>query len=180
MQDIDATSLENARRLFESGEAAAIETGTAGGLRHIHARLFGGLCPFAGRIRTENIAKGHFRFANCRYLGQTLAAIGTMPDATFDEIMAKYVEMNIAHPFLDGNGRARRIWLDLLLNARLGRIVRWQDIDREAYLRAMEHSPADDRKLRRLLRAHLDGRIGDLELVFAGLAQSWRFEGCAT
>ena len=119
-QEIDAQSLENAKKLFASGDIERIEIGTVRGLQAIHKALFEGLYDFAGQIRTKNIAKGNFRFANWLYLHEALAAIEKMPESTFDEIIAKYVEMNVAHPFMDGNGRSTRIWLNMILKKRLG------------------------------------------------------------
>ena len=139
-QDIDAQSLENAKKLFTSGEIDRIEVGTARGLQAIHKALFAGLYDFAGQIRTKNIAKGHFRFANWLYLHEALAAIEKMPENTFEDIIAKYVEMNVAHPFMEGNGRSTRIWLDMILKKRLGQVVDWANIDKEFYLQAMERS----------------------------------------
>ena len=122
--DIDARSLENAHRLYETGDIETMKVGTVKGLQQIHEYLFRNLYDFAGQIRKLNIAKGHFRFANCLYLKEILAVIETMPDGTFEEIISKYVEMNIAHPFMEGNGRSTRIWLDMLLKKRLWRSER--------------------------------------------------------
>lgn len=179
--DIDARSLENARRLYESGDIADMEVGTLRGLQQVHGYLFRGLYDFAGQIRNVNISKGNFRFANSLYLREALAAIETMPDDTFEEIIAKYVEMNIAHPFMEGNGRATRIWLDMLLKRRLGRVVDWQRIDKDKYLQAMERSPVNDLELRALIKPNLTDRVDDHETIFKGIEQSYFYEGyCKT
>ncbi len=176
-QEIDAASLEKARALFESGAIDRIEIGTVQGLCDIHAALFGGLYDFAGKIRTLNIAKGGFRFANSLYLNEILPVIERMPETTFEEIVAKYVEMNIAHPFMEGNGRATRIWLDMMLKNRLGKVVDWQRIDKDSYLSAMERSPINDLELRALLSSALTDRITDREVIFKGIEQSYYYEG---
>jgi cell filamentation protein len=177
MKSLDAQSLENARQLFVSGDIDAIEVGTLKGLQAIHARLFAGLYDFAGQIRTVNIAKGNFRFANCLYLKEILVVIEKMPEGTFEEIIAKYVEMNIAHPFREGNGRATRIWLDMILKKRLLRVVDWQKIGKEAYLQAMERSPINDLELRFLIHPSLTDAVDDRELIFKGIEQSYYYEG---
>lgn len=175
--NIDAQSLEKAHALFESGDIDRIEVGTAKGLRDIHRYLFGGLYDFAGQVRTLNIAKGGFRFANALYLNEILPVIERMPETTFEEIVAKYVEMNIAHPFLEGNGRATRIWLDMLLKRRLRRVVDWRQVDKNRYLQAMERSPINDLELRTLLGGALTDRIDDREVIFKGIEQSYYYEG---
>lgn len=175
--NIDAQSLEKAHALFESGDIDRIEVGTIKGLRDIHRYLFGGLYDFAGQVRTLNIAKGGFRFANALYLNEILPVIERMPETTFEEIIAKYVEMNIAHPFMEGNGRATRIWLDLILKKRLRRVVEWQRVDKMQYLQAMERSPINDLELRTLIGQALTDRIDDREVIFKGIEQSYYYEG---
>lgn len=134
---------------------------------------FGGLYDFAGQIREVNISKGNFRFANCLYLKEALAAIEKMPEASFEDIIAKYVEMNIAHPFREGNGRATRIWLDMMLKKNLQRVVDWRNIDRDKYLQAMERSPVNDLELRVLIQPNLTDRTDDREVIFKGIEQSY-------
>jgi cell filamentation protein len=175
--NIDGTSLNNAYRLFESGDIAAMEVGTTKGLQQIHKYLFDGLYDFAGTIREANISKGNFRFANSLYLKEALAAIEKMPESTFEEIIAKYVEMNIAHPFMEGNGRATRIWLDMILKKNLQKVVDWHQIDKERYLQAMERSPVNDLELRMLIQPNLTERIDDREVIFKGIEQSYYYEG---
>lgn len=175
-QEIDAQSLQNAYRLFESGTIEQIEVGTTKGLCEIHCYLFEGLYDFAGEIRRLNISKGGFKFANAMFLHAILPIIDQMPENTFEEIVAKYVEMNIAHPFMEGNGRATRIWLDLILKKRLGKVVNWQQIDKAPYLQAMERSPINDLELRFLLQPALTDKVNDREVIFKGIEQSYYYE----
>ncbi len=176
-REIDAKSLENAKRLYTSGAIDAIEVGTVKGLQAIHRALVGGLYDFAGEIRTMNIAKGNFRFANSLYLKEVLAAVEKMPENTFEEIVAKYVEMNVAHPFMEGNGRSTRIWLDMILKKRLQRVVEWGKIDKQRYLQAMERSAVNDLELRFLLLPNLTAAVDDREVIFKGIEQSYFYEG---
>lgn len=175
--EIDKISIDKAKQLFESGRIAEIEVGTVRGLQEIHSALFSGLYPFAGQIRTLNISKGGFRFANSLYLVPAIEAIEKMPENTFEDIVAKYVEMNIAHPFMDGNGRATRIWLDIILKRSLGKVIDWRKITKEAYMQAMERSPINDLELRVLLQSALSDDTEDRDIIFHGIEQSYYYEG---
>ncbi len=177
MKNIDKHSLENAYRLFESDDISKFEVGSTNGLVQIHTYLFQGLFDFAGELRTKNISKGGFRFANALYLKEILLKIEEMPENTFEEIVAKYVEMNIAHPFLEGNGRTMRIWLDLILKTKLNKLVNWQFVDKSLYLQAMERSPINDLELMTLLKANLTDDIYNREVIFKGIEQSYYYEG---
>lgn len=154
-----------------------MEIGSTKGLQAIHKYLFDDLYPFAGIIREKNISKGGLRFASALYLPQSLEAIEKMPESTFDEIIAKYVEMNVAHPFMEGNGRSNRIWLDLILRRALGKVVDWSKIEKDSYLQAMERSPVNDLELRVLLKEALTSDINNREIIFKGLDQSYYYEG---
>lgn len=177
MKGIDGKSLENAYHLFESDDIETIEIGTTKGIQQIHEYLFNGLYDFAGQIRTQNITKGNFRFANALYLNEALAKIEKMPESTYEEINAKYVEMNIAHPFLEGNGRTMRIWLDMILKKRLKKVVNWQYVNKTLYLQGMERSPVNALELRVLLLDNLTKDINNREVIFKGIEQSYYYEG---
>lgn len=177
MKNIDKNSLENAYRLFESGAIEKLEIGTTKGLQDIHQYLFDGLYDFADKIRTHNISKGGFRFATALYLNEILVKIEQMPETTFEEIIAKYVEMNIAHPFMEGNGRTMRIWLDMILKSNLKKVVNWQFIDKTLYLQSMERSPINDLELRTLLNENLTDDVENREIIFKGIEQSYYYEG---
>jgi len=175
-ESIDGKSKAKAYALFESSFIDSIEVGTTKGLQQIHAYLFGGLYDFAGQIRQKNISKGGFQFAVSHFLGDTLKQIEAMPETTFDEIIEKYVEMNIAHPFMEGNGRATRLWLDLILKSRLGKCVDWSRISKRDYMNAMMLSPTNSGVIRSLLHDALTDRINDREMFMSGIDYSYYYE----
>ena len=173
-------SKKKAVEMFESGRLAKLEAGTTASLMLIHKALFEDIYAFAGKLRTVNIAKGNFRFAPLLYLEAALANIDKMPQSTFDQIVEKYVEMNIAHPFREGNGRATRIWLDCILRKELGKVVDWSQVDKEDYLLAMERSPIKDIEIKHLLRAALTDKIDDREMFMKGVDHSYYYEDYVT
>ena len=175
-ETIDGRSRSKAYALFESNLLDSIEVGTVQGLQQIHAYLFGGLYDFAGQIRQVNIAKGGFQFAMAQYLPDTLTRIEQMPEQTWEQIVDKYVEMNIAHPFRQGNGRATRIWLDLMLKMHLGLCVDWSQVDKYSYLEAMKTSVADPTTLKSLLHSALTDKISDRETFMKGIDYSYYYE----
>lgn len=175
-ESIDGKSREKAYALWESGLMESVEIGTTRGLQQIHAYLFGGLYDFAGQIRNVTISKGDFTFCRAQYLHQALREIDRMPDDTFDDIVAKYVEMNVAHPFMEGNGRSTRLWLDLLLKHRLARCVDWSRIAKRDYLSAMILSATDPTMLHQLLSGALTDKIADRELFMKGIDYSYYYE----
>ena len=173
-------SKKKAVEMFEIGRLAKLEAGTTASLMLIHKALFEDIYAFAGKLRTVNIAKGNFRFAPLLYLEAALANIDKMPQSTFDQIVEKYVEMNIAHPFREGNGRATRIWLDCILRKELGKVVDWSQVDKEDYLLAMERSPIKDIEIKHLLRAALTDKIDDREMFMKGVDHSYYYEDYVT
>ena len=175
-ESIDGKSKTKAYALFESSFINNIEVGTITGLQQIHAYLFGGLYDFAGQIRQKNISKGGFQFAASRFLGDTLRQLEEMPETTFEEIVDKYVEMNIAHPFMEGNGRSTRIWLDLILKKRLNKCVDWSKIGKRDYMNAMIQSPLNSSVLKKLLESSLTNRINDREMFMKGIDYSYYYE----
>ena len=175
-ESIDGKSKTKAYAMFESSFINSIEVGTTTGLQQIHAYLFGGLYDFAGQIRQKNISKGGFHFAVSRFLGDTLKQIEAMPETTLDEIVNKYVEMNIAHPFMEGNGRSARIWLDLILKKRLKKCVDWSKIGKRDYMNAMMLSPTKSSVLKTLLKKALTTKINDREMFMKGIDYSYYYE----
>jgi len=170
-------SKQKAKQLFDSGDIGKVEIGTFAGLAFIHAYLFDDIVHFAGKIREVNIAKGNFRFAPLMYLQVSLAHIDKMPQGSFDEIIEKYVEMNIAHPFREGNGRATRIWLDLILKSQIKQVIDWNRVDKEDYLSAMQRSPVKDLEIKTLLKPALTDQVNDRALFMKGIDVSYFYEG---
>ena len=169
-----------ALELFDTNKIDEFEVGTFKGLSDIHKYLFGEIYSFAGNVRKENIAKGNFRFASSMYLEDVLNKIDNMPQKNFDDIIKKYVEMNIAHPFREGNGRSTRIWLDLILKKELNKVIDWSKINKEDYLLAMERSPVRDLEIRLLLQDALTKKINDRQVFMKGLDTSYEYEGYNT
>lgn len=176
----EKTSKIKALVLFENGLLDTFEVGTFKGLSDIHKYLFEDIYDFAGKIRTVNIAKGNFRFAPVMYLNAALENIDKMPQSTFDEIVEKYVEMNIAHPFREGNGRSTRIWLDCILKRELKQVIDWDKVDKEDYLLAMERSPVKDIEIKFLLKSALTDKINDRTVYMKGIDASYYYEGYNT
>ena len=173
-------SKKKAVEIFESGTLDRLEPGKVSSLKSIHKYIFGDIYPFAGEIRTVNIAKGNFRFAPVMYLEASLENIEKMPQSTFDEIIEKYVEMNIAHPFREGNGRSTRIWLDCILKKEIGKVVDWSQVDKEDYLLAMERSTIRNIEIKHVLKNALTDRINDREVFMKGIDHSYYYEGYTT
>lgn len=168
---------KRALEIYESGFLDTLESGTFSSLSKIHKYLFGDIYEFAGKIREVNIAKGNFRFAPLMYLNESLKNIDKMKQSSFDEIIEKYVEMNIAHPFREGNGRSTRIWLDLILKKELGYVVDWSLVDKEDYLLAMERSPVRDIEIKHVIKNALTDKINDREIFMKGIDNSYFYEG---
>ena len=173
---IDGQSKKKAYQLFESDILKTVDPGIIKCLQQIHAYLFGGLYDFAGQIRTKNISKGGFTFANCMHFPETLQTIERMPETTFDEIMDKYIEMNVAHPFMEGNGRSTRIWLDLMLKRSLKRCVDWSQINKNDYLAAMRESVSDNTHIKALVKPALTAKIDDREMFMKCIDYSYCYE----
>lgn len=173
---LDGQSRKKAYQLYESGLLRRLEPGSLKSLQQIHAYIFGGLYDFAGQIRTKNISKGGFTFANCLHFPETLQVIEHMPETSFDEIMDKYVEMNVAHPFMEGNGRSTRIWLDLMLKRSLKLCVDWSQIDKNEYLAAMRLSVSDSSHIKQLVKPALTTKIDDREMFMKGIDYSYYYE----
>lgn len=170
-------SKKKAIELFESGFLDTLEAGTFSALQKIHYYLFSDIYDFAGKIRTVNLAKGNFRFASVMFLEMSLQNIEKMPQSNFDEIVEKYVEMNVAHPFREGNGRSTRIWLDLIFKKELKMVVDWSKVDKEDYLLAMERSPIRDIEIKYVLKQALTDKINDREIYMKGIDHSYYYEG---
>lgn len=170
-------SKKKAAELFENGYLENLEAGTYKALAEIHRFLFGEIYEFAGKLREVNIAKGNFRFAPVMYLREAIGNIEKMPQSSFDEIIEKYVEMNVAHPFREGNGRSMRIWLDMMLKKETGQVIDWRKVDKDDYLLAMERSPVRDIEIRHVLRQTLTDKTDDREIYMKGIDYSYYYEG---
>ena len=170
-------SKTHAKKIFETGYLNTLEPGTFETLKKIHKYLFGEIYEFAGNLRKVNIAKGNFRFVPLAYLEEAIKNIEKMPQSSYEEIIEKYVEMNIAHPFREGNGRSTRIWLDLILKKQLNLVIDWSKIDKTDYLLAMERSPIKDTEIKQLLKQSLTGKIDDREVYMKGIDNSYLYEG---
>ncbi|MBR3781590.1 MAG: Fic family protein [Clostridia bacterium] len=173
-------SKKKAAELFETGMLDTLEAGKTASLQAIHKYLFDEIYFFAGEIRKENISKGNFRFAPVMYLEVALQNIEKMPQSTFDEIIEKYVEMNVAHPFREGNGRSTRIWLDCILKKEIGMVIDWSQVDKEDYLLAMERSPIKDIEIKHILKNALTDKVNDREVYMKGIDHSYYYEGYTT
>ena len=171
---------KRALELYDNKILANFEVGTFAGLKAIHGYLFQDIYPFAGKMRTVNIAKGHFRFAPVLYLEDALRNIDRMPQNTYEHIIEKYVEMNVAHPFREGNGRSTRIWLDAILKNELGQVIDWSKIDKEDYLFAMERSPVRNKEIMMLLKEALTNHVDDRQVYMKGIDASYKYEGYST
>ncbi len=169
-----------AKQLFEEGILDSFEIGTFKGLSEIHKYLFEEVYEFAGKIRTENISKSNFRFASAMYLEEALKKVDQMPQTNFDEIIEKYIEMNIAHPFREGNGRSTRIWLDMILKKEMRKVIDWSKVNKEDYLLAMERSPIKNTEIKILLKEALTDKINDREVYMKGIDASYNYEGYST
>ena len=173
----EKTTKIKAIKLYESGELDNFEIGTFSGLASIHKYLFDDIYDFAGKIREVNISKGNFRFASIMYLEEALKQIDNMPQSNFDEIIDKYIELNIAHPFREGNGRSTRIWLDLILKKEIGKVIDWSKVEKQDYLLAMERSPIKNTEIKYLLSKALTDKINDREVYMKGIDASYSYEG---
>ena len=169
-----------AKQLFEEGILDSFEVGTFKGLSEIHKYLFEEVYEFAGKIRTENISKSNFRFASAMYLEEALKKVDQMPQTNFDEIIEKYIEMNIAHPFREGNGRITRIWIDMILKKEMRKVIDWSKVNKEDYLLAMERSPIKNTEIKILLKEALTDKIDDREVFMKGIDASYNYEGYST
>jgi cell filamentation protein len=176
MKNIDEASKERAIGLFDSKDIQNFEIGTTHGLQQIHSYLFGDFYDFAGEVRSKDISKGGFRFASHLYLNEILKKIDEMTEINFEDIVKKYVEMNVAHPFMEGNGRSMRIWLDLMFKKNIKKCVDWSSVDKMDYLNAMQRSPVNDLEIRELLRGALTEKIDDREVFMKGIEQSYYYE----